>query len=75
MRPDPETNEFLVASLHPGVTRGQVRTNTGWQVRFADGIAETPPPAAAELEILRDLHARTARAHAPAAGNGKVSRP
>jgi glutaconate CoA-transferase subunit B len=75
MRPDPETNEFLVASLHPGVTRDEVRRNTGWQVRFADGMAETPPPAAMELEILRDLQARTARAHASAAAIGKVRRP
>jgi glutaconate CoA-transferase subunit B len=67
MRPDAETNEFQVASLHPGVTRDQVRSNTGWPIRFADAVGETPPPAATELEILRDLHARTTRA-------GKVAR-
>ena len=74
MRPDPETNEFVVSSLHPGVTSEQVRRNTGWEIRFADDLAsggggETPPPAAGELEILRDLHARTARAHGYAAAN------
>ncbi|HUE03291.1 MAG TPA: CoA-transferase subunit beta [Bryobacteraceae bacterium] len=64
MRPDPETNEFVVASLHAGVTRAQVRDNTGWDVRFAASVLETPPPSAHELETLRDLHARTERSMA-----------
>ena len=63
MRPEAETNEFIVTSLHPGVTRDQVRANTGWEVRFARLVEETAPPAKAELEALRDLQARTARAH------------
>jgi glutaconate CoA-transferase subunit B len=63
MRPDPETNAWVVASLHPGITPALVRENTGWDVRFAGAAAETEPPSALELEVLRDLHARTARAH------------
>ena len=63
MQPDAETKEFLVTSLHPGVTRDQVSANTGWPVRFARSVEETPPPTAVELEVLRDLNARTARAH------------
>ena len=65
--PDPETKEMTVVSLHPGVTREQVQDNAGWQIRFAAKVAETPLPTARELEVLRDLHARTARAHAEAA--------
>jgi glutaconate CoA-transferase subunit B len=68
MRPDPDTNEMLVYSLHPGVTRDQVIENTGWSVRFAGSVEHTPPPTAFELEVLRELHARTARAHGAAAG-------
>jgi glutaconate CoA-transferase, subunit B len=68
MGPDQETNELTVASLHPGIRREQVRENTGWDVRFAATVEETRPPAAMELEILRDLHARTARAHGVAGG-------
>ena len=45
------------------MTREQIQENTGWTVRFADKVGETPPPTAKELEVLRDLHARTARAH------------
>ena len=64
--PDPETKEMIVVSLHPGVTREQVQDNTGWQVRFAANVAETPAPTAKELEVLRDLQARTNRAQAAA---------
>ncbi len=64
--PDPQTKEMTVVSLHPGVTHEQVQENTGWPVRFAAQVAETPPPTAQELEVLRELHARTARAHAEA---------
>ncbi len=69
MRPDPETNEMVVTSLHRGITSEQIREQTSWEVRFAKEMAETEPPAAAELETLRDLHARTARAHGAAGAN------
>lgn len=67
MKPDPATKEFEMVSLHPGVTRDQVREHTGWAVRFAERLEETRPPDQAELETLRDLNARTARAHGAAA--------
>jgi glutaconate CoA-transferase subunit B len=67
-KPDPETKEFTVTSLHPGVTREMVQETCGWRVRYADDLEETPPPTALELETLRDLQARTAAAHA---GKGK----
>jgi glutaconate CoA-transferase subunit B len=63
MTPDPDTKEFAVVSLHPGVSAGTVRERTGWTVRFAERLEETPAPDAIELETLRDLQARTARAH------------
>jgi glutaconate CoA-transferase subunit B len=66
MRPHPETNEFEVTSLHPGVSVEQVVAQTGWAVRFAAVVEETPPPTPAELETLRDLNARTAAAHGQA---------
>ena len=63
MTSDPGTKEFVVRSLHPGVTRQQVRENTRWEIRFAETVEETPPPNRIELEALRDLNARTAAAH------------
>lgn len=63
-RPDPETKEFVVRSLHRGVTRGMVQDTCGWTVRFAEDLDETPVPTALELETLRDLQVRTTTAHA-----------
>jgi glutaconate CoA-transferase subunit B len=65
--PDLKSKEMIVTSIHPGVTRAQIAENTGWDERYADKVAETPPPNARELEVLRALHARTARAHGEAA--------
>lgn len=67
--PDPESREFTIVSLHPGVTRDQVQDTVGWTVAFADDVIETPPPTAEELSVLRDLKARTEAAHrGPAEG-------
>ena len=63
LRPDPESRELTVTTIHPGTSREQIRLNTGWDVRFSPGCSETVPPEAFELEALRDLHARTAAAH------------
>ena len=63
MRPHAETKELQVTSLHPGVTREQVIEQTGWPVAFAGTVVATPAPTARELEVLRDLQARTAAAH------------
>ena len=63
MSPDSSSHELTVASLHPGVTRDQVRANTGWDIKFSESVKETPAPNSLELETLRDLNARTERAH------------
>ncbi|MES3677440.1 CoA-transferase subunit beta [Halomonas elongata] len=63
MKPDPETKELVVVSLHPGVTAEQVQEATGWEIRFAETLESTPVPSARELDVLRELKERTARAH------------
>ena len=65
--PDPRTKEMSVTAIHPGITRAEIAESTSWPVRFAATVAETPSPTAHELEVLRDLHARTARAHGQSA--------
>ncbi len=60
-------NPGAVTSIHPGVTREQIAENTGWTVRYAESVAETAAPTAHELDVLRELHARNARAHGEAA--------
>lgn len=73
-KPDPETKEFTVVSLHPGATREKVQETCGWTVKFADRLEETPAPTELELKTLRDLKARTDAAHSgratPAANRG-----
>jgi glutaconate CoA-transferase, subunit B len=49
------------------VTRDDIKANTGWPVRYAADVTETPAPTEQELSVLRELHARTARAHGDAA--------
>jgi glutaconate CoA-transferase, subunit B len=63
MRPEDGSRELVVTSIHPGVTRDQIRARTGWAVRFAPDAERTPPPTADELSVLRDLQERTRRAH------------
>src|SRR5215470_3817039 len=63
MDPNENTKELTVTHLHPGVTREQVTTATGWEVQFAQILQETPVPTLAELETLRDLERRTKIAH------------
>lgn len=66
LEPDPVTKELTVTHRHPGVTRAEIEAATGWPVRFADALAETPAPTAEELAVLRDIHARTKKAHGQA---------
>ena len=64
MEPEADTKEIIVVSLHPGVSRADVDSNTGWAVRYAADAAETDAPTADELEVLRDWNAGTAAAQA-----------
>ncbi|MGZ6339688.1 MAG: CoA-transferase subunit beta [Candidatus Limnocylindrales bacterium] len=48
-----ETGEMRLDSLHPGVDLEQVRATMGWEPRIADGLAATPAPTGAELDIIR----------------------
>ena len=59
LRPDPETREFTLVSLHPGATVEQAREATGWDLEVAHEPGTTEPPTEEELGILRDLQART----------------
>jgi glutaconate CoA-transferase subunit B len=62
MEPHPVDKHFIVTSIHPGVSRDEIVEATGWKVEFANEVAETPIPSDQELTVLRELHARTAKA-------------
>ena len=59
MRPHPETKELIVTSVHQGVRREEITKRTGWPVKFAGDLGETPPPTPGELSVLRDLLSRS----------------
>ncbi|OJF94094.1 CoA-transferase subunit beta [Pararhizobium antarcticum] len=61
--PDPVSKELTVVSIHKDVTREQVQENCGWTVKFADHVEDTPVPTETELAVLRDINARTKKAH------------
>ena len=63
LEPEPGTRELVVTSIHPGITRDKIVDATGWDIRFANDVTETKAPSETELATLRDLLARTARAH------------
>ena len=64
LEPDGETRELTLTTLHPGVGIEQAVAATGWPLKLAADIEVTPPPSEIELRTLRELQARTRRAHA-----------
>jgi len=64
MTPDPVTKELTLTSIHPGVDVGTVRKATGWALKVSGALQTTEAPTTRELGVLRDLHQRTALAHA-----------
>lgn len=59
LEPHPETKELVVVSIHAGVTRERIAANTGWPVRFASELPDTPAPSVEELATLRELKRRS----------------
>jgi glutaconate CoA-transferase, subunit B len=55
LRPDPDTRELTMVSLHPGVRIDDVRAATGWPLAVSDDLTETAPPTDKELSVLREL--------------------
>jgi glutaconate CoA-transferase, subunit B len=53
LEPDPQTSEFVLTGLYPGVTAADAREHTGWDLAAAPGLVTLPPPTATELTALR----------------------
>jgi glutaconate CoA-transferase subunit B len=51
----PDDRRMRLEAVHPGVTREQVRAETGFEVLEAAEVAVTEPPTAEELSQLRAL--------------------
>ena len=52
---DPLTGELMLTTLYPGVDIPQVTAGVGWKLRCRDRLAESAPPTAGELRLLRDV--------------------
>ena len=55
LRPDEQTKELTLVSVHPGIEVDEARAATGWPLRVADDVTITEPPTRAELDTLRSL--------------------
>lgn len=49
-----DDGEAYLASVHPGIRVEDVVANTGWKLRVAPDVKETPEPSGAELRAIRD---------------------
>jgi glutaconate CoA-transferase subunit B len=63
LAPHPETNELRLVTVHPGIDVEEVREMTGWELDVSPDLDVGDPPTADELDILRQLIARTREAH------------
>jgi glutaconate CoA-transferase subunit B len=45
--------EAFLSSIHPGHTVDEVRAETGWKLKAAGPVEETPPPTGSELAAIR----------------------
>jgi acyl CoA:acetate/3-ketoacid CoA transferase beta subunit len=50
---DPATREMVLSFHHPGISADDIRRQTGWPLRSADDLRETPSPSAGELAAVR----------------------
>jgi glutaconate CoA-transferase subunit B len=49
----PETKEAFLSQVHPGVSIEQVKAETGWDLKIAPEPAQTLPPTAQDLSVIR----------------------
>src|SRR5262249_25007418 len=49
-----EDGEAYLHSHHPPVNLDEVVASTGWKLRLANNVTETPPPSADELKAIRE---------------------
>lgn len=72
LEPDPGTHELTLTGVHEGVNEEQVKQATGWPLRVAGGVQMLPAPRSRELQVLRELQARTKAAHAASRGDSQT---
>jgi glutaconate CoA-transferase, subunit B len=61
LEPDPETLEFTLTGLYPGVPASVAKERTGWDLAIVPGLEIIAAPTPAELDALRAFQGRQAR--------------
>ncbi len=54
---EPGHDDLVLTQLHPGASVDAARAATGWDLHVAADLADTAPPSATELDVLRELEA------------------
>jgi len=54
----------VLTRIHAGVSVEEVVAATGWPLKVSADLQLTEPPSRLYLDTMRDLQARSARAHA-----------
>lgn len=54
MRFDEKTREMYLAEIYPKVTIGEIKENTGWDLKIGDELLKTEPPTKKEIKLLRE---------------------
>jgi glutaconate CoA-transferase subunit B len=57
LQPDPDTCEFVLTHLHPGVEPADVKAATGWDLGVSPDLSRSAAPTDEELTVLRALKA------------------
>jgi glutaconate CoA-transferase subunit B len=63
LEPDPETLEFTLTGLYPGVAASAATERTGWDLAIAADPEIIVAPTPAELAALRRFQGTRARSH------------
>jgi glutaconate CoA-transferase subunit B len=61
LEPRGDERELTLTAVHPEVDADRVREATGWDLRVAEDLGDTPAPTEAELAALRALRAEGER--------------
>ena len=63
LEPDPETFEFTLTGIYPGVAVAAAKERTGWDLAIAPAPEIIAAPTPAELDALRRFQGTRARSH------------
>jgi acyl CoA:acetate/3-ketoacid CoA transferase beta subunit len=50
-----EDGEMILVAVHPGSSVEQIQANTGWQLKVAEPLRNTPLPLPEDIAMLRSL--------------------